>query len=162
LTPRKRPSNVDGNLQAMAPDRLDGVRSIGAIMKRIPAIPGCAGVALTGGLALLAAGGIAASPKETVSCPYLETRDLTFDVPATFGDLPAIDFDYPSKVTIFSFREGHLLLVAMDEDQPSRLRIVISAQLNQASGTYDGQILVDMGGHELQVHAGPVACTVGR
>ena len=131
-------------------------------MKRIPIIAGCARVALVCGLVLLA-GGLAASPKhETITCPYLETRGVTFDVPATFGDLPVIDFDYPSQVTIFSFREGRLLVVAMDEDQPSRLRIVISAQLNKASGTYDGQIVVDMGGHELQVHGGPVACTVAR
>lgn len=131
-------------------------------MKRIPTIAGCAQVVLTCGLALLATGSFAASGHETITCPYLERRDVTFEVPATFGDLPDIDFDYPSKVSIFSFREGHLLMVAMDEDQPSRLRIVISAQLNKASGTYDGQIVVDMGGHELQVHNGPVACTVGR
>jgi hypothetical protein len=149
--------------KATAPDRLDDALPIGAIMKRIPAIAGCAQLALTCGLTLLAAGGLAASPNHaTITCPYLETRDLTFDVPATFGDLPDIDFDYPSKVTIFSFREGHLLFVAMDEEQPSRLRIVISAQLNKSSGAYDGQIVVDMGGHEVQLHSGPVACTVGR
>jgi len=130
-------------------------------MKRIPTIA-CATIALTCGVAL-PAGGFAASPtRATITCPYLETRDLTFDVPATFGDLPDIDFDYPSKASIFSFREGHLLLVAMDEDQPSRLRVVISAQLNAASGAYDGQIVVDMGGHEVQMHSGPVRCTVGR
>ena len=132
-------------------------------MKRIPTIAGCARVALACGLALGVTGGLAASPKRvTITCPYLETKDLTFDVPATFGDLPLIDFDYPSQVTIFSFRDGHLLVVAMDEENPSRLRIVISAQLNEASGNYDGQIVVDMGGHELQVHSGPVVCTVGR
>ena len=132
-------------------------------MKRNPTIAGCARVVLMCGLALLATGKMAASASHvTITCPYLETRDVTFEVPATFGDLPDIDFDYPSKVSIFSFREGHLLLVAMDEDQPSRLRIVISAQLNKASGAYGGQIVVDMGGHELQLHSGPVTCTVGR
>jgi hypothetical protein len=132
-------------------------------MKRTPTIAGCARIALTCGHALLAVGALAASAKgETIICPYLERRDLTFDVPETFGDLPIIDFDYPSRVTIFSFREGRLLIVAMDEDQPSRLRIVISAQLNKAGGTYDGQIVVDMGGHEVQLHSGPVACTLGR
>ena len=132
-------------------------------MKRIPTIAGCARVVRLCGLALLATGNLAASSSHvTISCPFLETRDVTFEVPATFGDLPDIDFDYPSKVSIFSFREGHLLLVAMDEDQPSRLRIVISAQLNKASGAYDGQIVVDMGGHELQLHSGPVTCTVSR
>jgi hypothetical protein len=133
------------------------------MMKRIPTIAGCARVVLMCGLAHLATGNLAASASHvTITCPYLETRDVTFEVPATFGDLPDIDFDYPSKVSIFSFREGHLLLVAMDEDQPSRLRIVISAQLNKASGAYAGQIVVDMGGHELQLHSGPVTCTVGR
>jgi hypothetical protein len=129
---------------------------------RIPTIAGCARVVLMCGLALLATGNTAASSSHvTITCPYLQTRDVTFEVPATFGDLPNVDFDYPSKVSIFSFREGHLLLVAMDEDQPSRLRIVISAQL-KANGAYGGQIVVDMGGHELQVHSGAVTCTVGR
>jgi hypothetical protein len=132
-------------------------------MKRIPTIANGARLVLMCGPALLAMGNLAASSSRvTITCPYLETRDVTFVVPATFGDLPDIDFDYPSKVSIFSFREGQLLLVAMDEDQPSRLRIVISAQLNKASASYDGQIVVDMGGHELQLHSGPVTCAVGR
>ena len=99
---------------------------------------------------------------KSITCSYAQGQQLTFDVPKKLGGLPPIEFDYPSKVTLFSFRDNNLLLVAMDEDQPSRLRIVISAQLNKASGAYGGQIVVDMGGHELQVHAGPVACTVGR
>jgi hypothetical protein len=138
-------------------------RPIGAAMKRIPTIAGCARIVLMCSLALLATGNLAASSSHvTITCPYLETRDVRFEAPATIGDLPDIDFDYPAKVSIFSFRDGRLLLVAMDEDQPSRLRIVISAQLNTVSGTYDGQIVVDMGGHELQLHSGPVTCTVGR
>jgi hypothetical protein len=105
---------------------------------------------------------LAASSRGTVTCPYLQADDLRFDIPAKIGDLPPIDFDYPSKVTLFSFRDGHLLLVAMDEDEPSRLRIVISAQRNKARGTYDGQIVIDMGGNAIQLHSGPVSCRVGR
>ena len=29
------------------------------------------------------------------------------------------------------------------------------------SGTYDGQIVVDMGGNQLMLHSGPVRCTIG-
>jgi hypothetical protein len=50
----------------------------------------------------------------------------------------------------------------MDEGDPSRLRIVISAQLNKARGTYDGRFVVDMGGNQLQLDSGPVSCRVGR
>jgi hypothetical protein len=46
------------------------------------------------------------------------------------------------------------------EGESSRVRIVISAQLNKKSGTYDGQIFVDMGGNQLMLHNGPVRCTV--
>jgi hypothetical protein len=118
---------------------------------------------LTSGLTLLVASRPAvASSLKTITCPYLQAEDLRFDVPANLGDLPTIDFDYPAKVTIFSFRDGHLLLVAMDEGEPSRLRIVISAQLNKARGTYDGQFVVDMGGNQLQLDSGPVSCRAGR
>ena len=74
----------------------------------------------------------------------------------TIGVAPEIDFDYPAKATLFSFRDGNLLLVAMDEGGPSRLRIVVSAQLNKKNGAYDGQIVVDMGGNQWMLHSGPV------
>ena len=56
---------------------------------------------------------------------------------------------------------GIVLLIAIDEGEPSRVRIVISAQLNKKSGAYEGQIFVDMGGNQLMLHNGPVRCTVG-
>ena len=119
-------------------------------------------VALMTGVSFLAAASSAApSRHKTITCQYLKAGSLTFDVPANPGDLPEIDFDYPAKATLFSFRDGHLLLVAMDESEPTRLRIVVSAQLNKKSGTYDGQIVVDMGGNQLQVDSGSVRCTVG-
>ncbi len=131
-------------------------------MKRIFPSVGCVPIALMTSLAFSAAASPAASSRhKTITCPYLKAAGLMFDVPAKLGDLPEIDFDYPAKATLFSFRDGHLLLVAMDQGEPSRLRIVVSAQLNKKSGTYDGQIVVDMGGNQLQLHSGPVHCTVG-
>jgi hypothetical protein len=132
-------------------------------MKRIPRTAGCVALALMSSLAALPASwpAVASGPR-TITCPYLQAEDLRFDVPANLGALPTIDFDYPAKVTIFSFRDGHLLLVAMDDSEPSRLRIVISAQLNKHRGTYDGQFVVDMGGNQLQLDSGPVSCRVGR
>jgi hypothetical protein len=124
-------------------------------MKRIFAA-GCIPVALTASLACAAA---ASATHKTITCPFLKAGSLTFDVPAKPKDLPQIDFDYPAKATLFSFRDGHLLLVAMDEGEPSRLRVVVSAQLNKKSRSYDGQIVVDMGGNQLMLHSGPVRCT---
>jgi hypothetical protein len=117
----------------------------------------CAAIA---GLALVAAVDLAAAagaPK-SVTCSYLQGQELTFPVPKKMGDLPPIDFDYPSKVTRFSFRDGNLLLVAMDESDESRVRVVISAQRAKGKASYDGQILVDQGGHQLQLDNGPVVC----
>jgi hypothetical protein len=132
-------------------------------MTRISGTGGLIAFPLMSGLALFVAIGPAiASGVKTIRRPYLQAEDLRVDVPMKLGDLPAIDFDYPSKVTIFSFRDGHLLLIAMDGADPSRLRIVISAQLNKARGTYDGQFVVDMGGNQLQLDSGPVSCRVGR
>lgn len=131
-------------------------------MKRIFPMAACVAVAVMASLAVSAAASPTASSRhKTITCPYLKAAGLTFDVPAKLGDLPEIDFDYPAKTTLFSFRDGHLLLVAMDEGEPSRLRIAISAQLNKKSASYDGQIIVDMGGNQLQLHSGPVRCTVG-
>jgi len=104
----------------------------------------------------------ASSGPRIVSCPFLKEGRVKFDIPAKFGAMPKeIDFDYPAKATRFSFRDGNLSLVAMDEEEPSRVRIVISAQLNKKSGAYEGQIFVDMGGNQLMLHNGPVHCTVG-
>lgn len=104
----------------------------------------------------------ASSGQRVITCPFLQEGRVTFDVPAKFGALPSqIDFDYPAKATHFSFRDGNLSLVAMDEEESSRVRIVISAQLNKKSRAYVGQIFVDMGGNQLMLHNGPVRCTVG-
>ncbi len=117
-------------------------------------------IALMTSLAFSAAVSSAPSRHKTITCPFLKEGRLTFDVPAKPGDLPEVDFDYPAKATSFSFRDGNLLLVAMDESESSRLRVVVSAQINKKSGSYDGQIFVDMGGNQLMLHNGPVRCTV--
>jgi len=102
----------------------------------------------------------AAAAPRSVTCAYGQGKDLTltFDVPKKIGSLPPIEFDYPSKVTRFSFRDGNLVLVAMDQGERSRVRIVISAQRDKAKATYGGQILVDQGGNEIQLYNGPVIC----
>ncbi len=100
--------------------------------------------------------------RQTISCPFLKSGHLTIDVAANRKSPPKIDFDYPAKATMFSFRDGNLLLVAMGGAESSRLRIVVSAQLNKARGTYDGQIFTDTGGNQLMLDNGPVHCTVGR
>ncbi len=105
----------------------------------------------------------AAPPKpKTITCPFLKEGHLSFDIPAKLGALPAaIDFDYPAKAKEFSFRDGNLFLLAMDEEEPTRVRIMISAQRDKNTGAYEGQIFVDMGGNQLMLHNGPVRCEVG-
>lgn len=113
--------------------------------------------------AFVPAANAAALPhRPTITCPHGQDQRLVFRVPAKSGGLPTIDFDYPSKVTRFSFRDGNLLLVAMDDSDTSRVRVVVSAQLNKTRGTYDGQIVLDYGGHELQLDNTPVSCSVRR
>jgi len=104
----------------------------------------------------------AAAPKQkAITCPFLKEGRVTFDIPPKLGALPAaIDFDYPAKATEFSFRDGNLFLLAMDEAEPTRVRIMISAQRDK-TGAYAGQIFVDMGGNQLMLHNGLVRCTVG-
>jgi len=105
---------------------------------------------------------VAAPPAKSVTCSITEFVSLKFDIPAKLGDLPEIDFSYPSKVTVFSFRDRNLLAIAVDEADPSRIRIVVSAQLNKGKGTYDGQFVADFGGNQLQLDNGPVRCRTSR
>lgn len=125
-------------------------RNPGANSKRL-AIAGLVMLAVVGQAA-------AAGAPKSVTCSYLPGQELSFPVPKKLGDLPPIEFAYPAKVSLFSFRDGNLLLVAMDESEESRVRIVISAQRARGKATYDGQFLVDMGGNQLQLDNGPVTC----
>jgi len=102
----------------------------------------------------------AAGSSKSITCSYPEGQELTVEVPKKPGGLPPIEFDYPSKVTRFSFRDNNLLLVAMDETEPSRVRVVISAQRDKGKATYNGQFLVDQGGNQIQLDNGPVVCKV--
>ena len=124
-------------------------------------IAGCIAFALIAGVAAADAASAPRPKRVTISCPFLASGQLTIDVPANRKSLPKIDFDYPAKATIFHFDETDLLLAAVDETDASRLRIVVSAQFNKKSGSYDGQIFTDTGGNELMYDNGPVHCTVG-
>jgi hypothetical protein len=97
---------------------------------------------------------------KTITCrlPIGDQQDLTIDVSAKFGNVPKLAFDYPSTDTTFSFRDDNLLVIAIDNQWPSVTRLVISAQLNSAKGTYDGQIVADLGGHQRMLGNGPVSC----
>ena len=127
-------------------------------MIRAPLIAACAAATL---LASLAAASAASSPvvtrHRTITCPFLADGSLTIDVPPARNAMPKIDFDYPATATMFSFRDNNLFLVAMES---ARLRVIVSAQRNRKSGSYDGQIFVDMGGNQLMHYNGPVHCTV--
>jgi hypothetical protein len=123
----------------------------------------CASLALITSLTLPAAGFAAAKKPaaKSITCPFLKNGRVSFDVPAKLGDLPKeIDFDYDAKAINFSFRDGNLFLLAVDESHPTRVRIMISAQLNKKSGAYEGQIFTDTGGNQLMLDNGPVRCTV--
>jgi hypothetical protein len=81
-------------------------------------------------LILLSALYVTAAVAKSITCTYPQNQELTFGVPKKLGGLPPIEFDYSSKVTRFSFRDDNLLLVAMDEVEKTRVRVVISAQLD--------------------------------
>ena len=85
---------------------------------------------------------------------------ISFTVPKKIGDLPKIDLDYPSKVQIFSFRDHNLLLIANDAKEISRVRLVITAQFNKSTDAYEGQIITDNGGNQIQIDNGTISCTV--
>jgi hypothetical protein len=142
---------------------LRAYRCRGSIMNRIIlSIFAGAAVALMTSLAFSTVASTASSKKMMITCPFLKKGRVTFDVPPKLGSPPTeIDFYPPAKAAQFSFRDGNLSLIAMDEGASSRLRIVISAQLNKKSGAYEGQIFVDMGGNQMMVHNGPARCAVG-
>jgi hypothetical protein len=125
-------------------------------MKRASFIAACAAAALLTSLtAAIAASSPVITRHRTITCPFLADGSLTIDVPPARNAMPKIDFDYPATATMFSFRDNNLFLVGMES---SRLRVIVSAQLNKMSGSYDGQIFVDMGGNQLMHYNGPVHC----
>ena len=132
-------------------------------MKRAFAALACASIALITSLAVSTAS-LAAARKtaaKSITCPFLASGKVSFDVPAKLGGLPKeIDFDYDAKAINFSFRDGNLFLLAVDEGHPTRVRIMISAQLNKKTGAYEGQIFTDTGGNQLMLDNGPVRCAV--
>ena len=111
-------------------------------------------------LILLSALYVTAAVAKSITCTYPQDQELTFDVPKKPGDSPQIEFDYSSTVTRFSFRDNNLLLVAMDEGEKTRVRVVISAQLDKAKDLYSGQIVTDAGGNQLMLYNGPITCKV--
>lgn len=111
-------------------------------------------------IALLSALHASAAAARSITCSYPKDQELSFDVPKKPGGLPPIEFDYPSKVTLFSFRDDNLLLVAMDEAEATRVRVAVSAQRDKAKGAYIGQIVTDTGGNQLMLDNGPVTCKV--
>jgi hypothetical protein len=129
--------------------------------RRLVAIAGFVLVALITGLAVADAASQPRPKAVTINCPFLANGQLEIDVPANRKSMPKIDFDYPAKATIFYFADGQLMLVAVDEGNASRPRVIVSAQLNKKTGAYDGQIFTDTGGNELMYDNGPVHCTVG-
>ncbi|CEK10416.1 hypothetical protein [Legionella hackeliae] len=87
-------------------------------------------------------------------------ESISFVMPQKAGELPSVDFSYPLKTSVFSMREGNLLLIAMDEEDSSRLRIFISAQDKKHKNSYEGQFMTDSGGNQLQLDNGPTTCTI--
>jgi hypothetical protein len=141
----------------MAAERIDGrarhmqvSRALYRAMKRASII--C--------LTLLSALGATEAAAKSITCTWPQDQALTFEVPKKLGGLPEIDFDYPSKVTRFSFRDDNLLLVAMDGAESTRVRVVISAQRDKTKNIYTGQIVTDAGGNQLMLDNGPVTCKV--
>jgi len=101
---------------------------------------------------------VAAASSPANAAQNITCNDIRIPVPAKLGDLPSIDFEYPSQVSVFSLRDGNLLMIAHDQNDKSRTRLVISAQLNKATRIYTGQIVRDDGGNERQLINGPVSC----
>ena len=109
----------------------------------------------------LAASGSVVAGAKTVKCDAVNTPvGIEVEVPSKIGELPKMDFNYPVSVTSFSFRDSNLLLIAMDQADFSRTRIVVSAQLNERTGKYEGQLFTDEGGNEIQLDNGPVTCVI--
>lgn len=105
-------------------------------------------------LAILVLGSQVALAK-TLRCA--NTYDIP--VPSSKDEMPNIETDYETVTTLFSLNFQNLVLVAMDKDEPGRLRLAISAQYNRLNGKYEGQYIVDEGGNQVQLRNGPEVCT---
>ncbi|KTD45292.1 hypothetical protein Lqui_2763 [Legionella quinlivanii] len=86
------------------------------------------------------------------------TENITFTVADKPNSMPLVDFPYEVEPTIFSMRQGNLLLVAVDSEDKSRSRLFISAQWNKQTDSYHGQFFADFGGNQLQFENGRIEC----
>ena len=117
--------------------------------------------ALIGALALARPGLAMAAQTRTITCPFLQEGRLAFDIPARPGALPhVIDFDTPVTATKFRFGGGVLTLRAIDESDPRRLRIDLSARRDAGTGAYVGTLFVDTGGNLMMLDTAKVRCTL--
>lgn len=95
---------------------------------------------------------------QTMICTLQGLKDsITFSIPKA-ENLPELNFPYAVKPILFVLREGNLLLVAMDQEEKSRLRIFISAQSSKENSVYEGQFMTDFGGNQRQIDNGVASC----
>jgi hypothetical protein len=100
--------------------------------------------------------------KKTMVCQMQGTQQQTkisFVIPNNTSILPKLNFSHPSEVTSFKLENGNLYLIAMDQADPERLRVAISAQYLMGVDSYSGQIIADFGSKEPQIDNGPVTCS---
>lgn len=104
---------------------------------------------------------VANAAQKSVRCVLQGLKDpIAFVVPSKAGDLPKIDFPYAVKTILFSLRDKNLILVAVDQDDASRMRLFLSAQSHTNKKRYEGQFMTDYGGNQLQLDNGPVSCEI--
>jgi hypothetical protein len=114
------------------------------------------GILVIGGLVCAMTVEVLAARGKTIKC-----SNFSVAVPPPAGGSPQLDSAYPSEATIFHFEnKKSLLLVAMDEDDPTRLRIALSAQWDKKSNRFKGQVIEDLGSSQLQIQNGPETCAV--
>lgn len=104
---------------------------------------------------------MASAAQKTVVCSMEGMTDnISFQVPNKKDELPKINFPYDIKTVTYYLTPKKLLVIALDQEEPNRPRIFISAQYSKSSHAYEGQFMTDFGGNQLQLDNGAVSCVV--
>jgi hypothetical protein len=90
----------------------------------------------------------------------LDCGKFRVEIPQTKGEVPVVSGLIEVEIAIFSLKNSNVVLVAMDAEDNTRVRLSLSAQLNAKTKKYVGQFIQDLGGSQLQIENGPISCSL--
>jgi hypothetical protein len=105
---------------------------------------------------LFSLSGFASTERLTLNCGSFQVQLASKDQAAS------VVSHFDTELAIYKFSSKNVVLVAMDTDEPTRLRVSLSAQWDAKTKKFAGQAIQDAGGSQLQIENGPITCSLSK